>query len=148
MKSKGDNLRIPVNNVVNPKMKSLTESVSIRLRYVFWRSFLVEKVTIITLILRKETVNPIDTKVTDTALWKNVSLDEVPFKEDPVVFPTRSLNVLLLINMILSLAESEFKTLVSLSLINCSLSFMCSDLSLAVMFSVSGPNACLSVDLL
>lgn len=88
MKSKGDNLRIPVNNVVNPKMKSLTESVSIRLRYVFWRSFLVEKVTIITLILTKETVNPSDIKVTDTALWKNVT-----FKEDSVVFPTGSLNV-------------------------------------------------------
>lgn len=74
-------------------MKSLTESVSIRLRYVFWRSFLVEKVTIITLILRKATVNPIDTKVTDTVLWKSVSLDEVSFKEDSVVFPTGSLNV-------------------------------------------------------
>lgn len=100
-------------------MKLFIESVSIRLRYVFWCSFFVEKVIIIIFILRKVIVNLIDIKVIDIVLWKNVLLDEVLFKEDFVVFLIGLLNVWFVIDIILLLVELEFKILVLLLLINC-----------------------------
>lgn len=124
-------------------MKLFIESVSIRLRYVFWCSFFVEKVIIIIFILIKEIVNLSDIKVIDIVLWKSVI-----FKEDFVVFLIGLLNVWLLINMIWLLFELEFKILVLLFLINCFLLFMCLDFLVVVMFIVFGLNVCLFVDLI